>query len=102
MMRPGDPDAEDPCVGKGALAYIRETSGKPCPRVELEPENITLAQVALLVASQPEFILTRFAIDVELQEAPPWGRRSVIRRLIRVFSDGDVVELMNRRLKGNG
>lgn len=35
-----------PCVPEGWLTAIQEQHGRPCPRVEIEPENVEAIQLA--------------------------------------------------------
>jgi hypothetical protein len=85
---------EDPCVPKGHLAHIKQTMGRDCPRVELDYENIPLAQVVQGVAHSPDSVLTQLSIDTEIHSHPPEIRRELARRVFRVFADEGVGEII--------
>lgn len=51
LLRPvelGEHVEEPPCVPDGWLARIEATQGRPCPRVELEPDNAEAAAAVML------------------------------------------------------
>ena len=43
---------ESPCQNKGVLAEIKERTGRPCPRVELDEENVVPADVVTFVLDE--------------------------------------------------
>ena len=43
---------EPACQNKGVLDEIKERTGRPCPRVELDPENVIPADIAKFILDE--------------------------------------------------
>ena len=81
---------EDPCVPEHFLKVVREKEDRPCPRVELEPDNAIAANLFSLAISDHAglvplwFETLREGMDGE-------ERRAVMGRVVRVLMDREVV-----------
>ena len=43
---------EPPCQNQGVLAEIKERTGRPCPRVELDTENVVPADLVKFILDE--------------------------------------------------
>lgn len=76
---------DEPCIPTAHLERFAKMHGRPCPRVELEPENVGVAPIAML-ALQPErwgWALPSLLADTQFQGP----RRYAVWRVISCIGD---------------
>jgi hypothetical protein len=95
-MRGGE---EDPCLGEELLQEFQRTQQRPCPRVDLAPQNLAAAD------------LVRFALDERLRAHGPellristgWmgdeERLALLLRVAQVLGRKDVHDALHPELK---
>ncbi len=84
-----------PCVPEHFLAAISEREDRPCPRVELEPDNIAAANLFSLASSDHAGLVPLW-FDTLTDGMDARESRAVISRVLRTLLD-DQVALHFRR-----
>jgi len=72
----------DPCVPAHELALIQEREGRPCPRVDLEPENYHASALAYIAVGSMPFLFGPY-YDAATEDLPARERLSLIDRIVR-------------------
>ncbi len=86
---------EDPCVPEHFLAAIRKREDRPCPRVELEPDNIAAANLfSLAISDHAGLMPLWFGTLAEGMDA--WERQVVLSRVVRVLLDDEVASRLRQ------
>lgn len=84
----------DPCMDDGTLEVFERVNGRPCPRVELEPDNEIPAELfhaALHEQSRPYAQALEETLTAEM---PQDRRAAVLRRAIHILTSERVVKLL--------
>jgi len=95
---------EDPCVPAHYLAKILEDTGRPCPRIELDPENAPAAEL-LGVCVKSVFderfaralaVIGPFVFAAVLGEAEPDEVAPLLRRVLLATASEPVRSTLER------
>jgi hypothetical protein len=86
---------EGPCVPEHFLAVIREREGRPCPQVELEPDNIVAANLfSLAISDHAALVPLWFETMAGALDVPE--QRAVLSRVVQALMDGETRTLFRR------
>ena len=99
VMLGGD---EDPCQPKGTLAEIERRYGRPCPRVELDPQNAEVSELVSYVISESLRPLAPMAFEATFGRRRRVARRVALRRLQGAIGHPDVTAALNPEVRKNG
>lgn len=91
----GEDLAETPCVREGELERIRKIHGRPCPRIELRPENYLAAEVVWSSIAEHTRGLAPGLLDAGLAGAPLEEREDVRRRVLEALHSPAVMALVS-------
>jgi hypothetical protein len=81
--------SEDPCVPEHFLKVIREKDDRPCPRVELEPDNAIAANLfSLAISDHAGLVPLWFETLTDGMDGEE--RQAVMGRVVRVLMDEEV------------
>ncbi len=88
--------SEDPCVPEHFLKVIRGKEDRPCPRVELEPDNAIAANLFSLAISDHAG-LTPLWFETLTEGMDSEERRAVMGRVVRALTDEEVAARVSQR-----
>jgi hypothetical protein len=93
-VQPGEALMEEPCVPRFVLPVIEETTGRPCPRVELHPANGLAADLSSLLLQPPQnqALLTRL-FDAACAGMDPEEQVTLIHRVYGAVQHPRIVRL---------
>lgn len=80
---------EDPCVPEHFLAAIREREDRPCPRVDLEPDNLVAANLFSLAVSDHAGLVPLW-FELLTDGMDQWEREAVLSRVVRALLDDEI------------
>lgn len=86
---------EPPCQNQGILADIKDRTGRPCPRVELDPENFVPADLVKFILDER---LASFAEGQFQDYASDWTaleRIEIRNRLAGAIHSPEVQDILN-------
>lgn len=83
-----------PCEPDAILAVISEKYGRPCPRVELDPENGPAASLASLTLSSHLNPLVAPLYEAATVDFTADQRISMIHRIVAALQDDRIIDLL--------
>jgi len=96
----GEHVEEGPCVPEYHLAAIREQWGRPCPRVELDPDNVDAATLAFFMVQPHLRPLFDPYYAASLEGDPPEVRRALLIRVSNAVHSEQMLERLYPDKKG--
>lgn len=86
---------EEPCVQRYLLPIIEETEGRPCPRVELHPDNGLAADLAaLLLQPREQQGLLQPLFEAACEEMSAGDQLTLIHRVYGAVQSPRIVRLV--------
>lgn len=85
--------AEQPCVSDTTLRLYEQETGRPCPRVELEPALADFARLLPFIVREDLRPLAPLAFEAVTRE---WGpeERDELLRIVTIVGDEEVSRLL--------
>lgn len=83
---------EEPCVPEGLLTLIETQTGRPCPRIDLDPDNQTPAQLVSLALMPHTRWLAAQALQSAIEPLVPEARAALVDRVAAALGSAAVVD----------
>ena len=85
---------EPPCLPESLLREIQEEHGRPCPRVQLAPQNAVAAELVGFLLDERLRPLAADLVRIRTRWMEPGARSLFILRLARALQDKHVTKAL--------
>lgn len=103
---------KEPCINRAYIPQFEKSTGRPCPRVDIEAGNEEAASLAMafanrIVAGEGAYgdllgnIITGTLAAMAIREESPWKTHISTQRALSAINSEEISALLNSRIEAN-